>query len=1089
MNDIAPPLVSIIIRSMDRGSLDEALQSVADQTYAAIEIVVVNAKGPGHRPLAAHWGQRPLRWVDHGAPLARQQAANAGLDAAQGRWIGFLDDDDILFPDHVAALTQGLNTHLPLRCAYANTRVEFYRDGQQVGVYEQRQAFDRYRLWGRNFLPIHAVLFERSLLAQGCRVDESLEVYEDWDFWTQLSQHTDFLHVDQTTCCYRNAGQSGFGAVPAEDVVRVGMARYFDKWRLRWSGADWHQIIDRREAAMQAGEQALAQARQTMLDEAAAAAQHVQGLNQLIEVSRQQAELERAAWQQANQAHEQQLQQTRQHHQQQLSDLNEDLRLSRLQTQRTEQELLARGAELHAVLSSRSWRLMAPYRAAGTQLRRVRRAQQLGRAYLARNGGPLRGGLRLLGVSARVLVTQGPRGLLGAARHHAAGRPAPAPLAPSAPPVLPLTLGHALVAHPHAVDIIVCVHNALDDVKRCLDSVRQHTHAPYRLLLVDDGSDAPTRDYLAAYAPQHGALLVRNETATGYTLAANQGMRLSTAAYVVLLNSDTIVSEDWLDRMVVCADSDPGIGIVGPLSNTASWQSIPEIARHGDWSDNPLPADMDIADMARWVAQTSHQSYPRLNFLNGFCLLIKRSLIDRIGLFDEEVFGRGFGEENDFSLRTGKAGFSLAVADDVYVYHAQSKSYSNERRRLLSQAADVALAKKHGQPLIDAGVQVCRFDRTMEGIRSHAAQLFERDALTRQGRRRWAGRRVIIVLPVRDAGGGTNVILCEARAMQRMGVEVHLLNFEANRAVFEAGHPKLPFPVQYAADERAVAGQCGGFDAVIATLNVSVYWIEPLRQTVPAPVLGYYVQDFEPSFYRIDSADHDLALRSYTAIPELVCITKTRWNGEMVRQRTGRQCRVIGPSFDVDMFVPRPRRRAAWPTAPLRITAMIRPSTPRRSPLLTMQVLGRIAAEFGSQVEILLFGVDPSSPEFKALPCSFEWANLGVLAPAQMAVLLNDIDIFADFSQYQAMGLTALEAMGCGVAVVVPETGGADSFAVHERNALFVDTTNAEACYQALRRLVTDTALRQTLQQHAPQDVAAHVPERPAARLLEALFG
>lgn len=1089
MNDNAAPLVSIIIRSMDRPSLDDALQSVAGQTYPNVEIVVVNAKGPGHRLLGTHWGQRPLRWVDHGVPLPRSQAANAGLDAAGGHWIGFLDDDDVLFPEHLQELTRGLAANPQLRSAYANTRVEFYQEGRHLGTYEQRQAFDRHRLWGRNFLPIHSVLFERSLLAQGCRVDEGLEVYEDWDFWTQLSRHTDFLHVDRTTCCYRNFGHSGFGAVPAEEVVRRGMARYFDKWRVRWSGAELHQVIECREAALQALQQELAQLRQQWLDEQAASTQQARELTEQIDRARRDHELERQAWQQATAALERQLQQQARELSRQLDDRNVELRRARLDAAQAQEDLQASRAELQGVLASRSWRLMAPYRATGNLLSRAWRAQRLARDYLKTHGGLLRGGPRLLRASARVLLTQGPRGVLEAARRHAAGgrlaapRPAPSPLQ------LPLRLGHELVAHRQPVDVIVCVHNALDDVRRCLESVRQHTRAPYRLVLVDDGSDAPTRDHLAAFAQQHGALLLRNEVAQGYTLAANQGMRQSTAPYLVLLNSDTIVSQDWLDRMVMCAETDPAIGMVGPLSNTASWQSIPEIIRDGDWSDNPLPAGMDIADMAQWVAQTASQSYPRLNFLNGFCLLVKRSLIDRIGLFDEQVFGKGFGEENDYCLRAGLAGFSLAVADDVYVHHAQSKSYSTERRRLLSQAADAALARKHGQALIDAGVHVCRIDRTMEGLRSHAAHLPERHALTAQARARWAGRRVVFVLPVQDPGGGTNVVLCEARAMQRMGVEVHLLNFEANRAVFEAGHPDLPFPRHYAADERAVAGLCQGFDAVIATLNVSVYWIEPLRQADRAPVLGYYVQDFEPSFYRIASAGYEGALRSYTAIPEMVCVTKTRWNADIVRQRTGRQCTVIGPSFDVDLFVPRPRRRAAWPQAPLRVTAMVRPSTPRRSPLLTMQVLRRIATEFGAQVEIILFGSSSSAPDFQALPTDFEWVNAGVLAPPQMAVLLNDVDVFVDFSQYQAMGLTAMEAMACGVAVVVPEAGGADSFAVHERNALFVDTANADACHAALHRLLTDHALRQSLQRQAALDVAAHVPERPAARLLAALFG
>ena len=156
-----------------------------------------------------------------------------------------------------------------------------------------------------------------------------------------------------------------------------------------------------------------------------------------------------------------------------------------------------------------------------------------------------------------------------------------------------------ILAHIKDVDIVVCVHNALEDVRGCLDSVLLHTTKPYRLIIVDDGSDSDTARYLAAFVAQHAdAALLRNEAARGYTFAANQGLRASSSSYALLLNSDTIVSPGWLDRMLACAETDPKIGIVGPLSNTASWQSIPRIEDKGDWAANPLPPGVSIPKMA-----------------------------------------------------------------------------------------------------------------------------------------------------------------------------------------------------------------------------------------------------------------------------------------------------------------------------------------------------------------------------------------------------------------------------------------------------------------------------------------------------------
>ena len=168
-------------------------------------------------------------------------------------------------------------------------------------------------------------------------------------------------------------------------------------------------------------------------------------------------------------------------------------------------------------------------------------------------------------------------------------------------------------APPHTVPVavVVCVHNALADVTRCLESVRQHTGQPYSLILVDDGSDAETRDLLAAFSEANGATLLRNEVAAGYTRAANQGLRRADTEYVVLLNSDTVVTPGWLDRLVACAESDPSLAAVGPLSNTASWQSIPEIESQGDWAGNPLPEGMTVAEMGGLSTSTRAACIPR----------------------------------------------------------------------------------------------------------------------------------------------------------------------------------------------------------------------------------------------------------------------------------------------------------------------------------------------------------------------------------------------------------------------------------------------------------------------------------------------
>ncbi len=101
---------------------------------------------------------------------------------------------------------------------------------------------------------------------------------------------------------------------------------------------------------------------------------------------------------------------------------------------------------------------------------------------------------------------------------------------------------------------------------------------------------------------------------------------------------------------------------------------------------------------------------------------------------------------------------------------------------------------------------------------------------------------------------------------------------------------------------------------------------------------------------------------------------------------------------------------------------------------------------------------------------------------------MNEIDIFVDFSSHQAMGLSAMEAMACGAAVIVPENGGANCYVHQRENGLIVDTTNAESCWDGLRQLIDDHQLRLRIKNNALNSICDYFPERPAYKILSALF-
>ena len=250
------------------------------------------------------------------------------------------------------------------------------------------------------------------------------------------------------------------------------------------------------------------------------------------------------------------------------------------------------------------------------------------------------------------------------------------------------------------VDIIVCVHNALDDVRCCLESISKTRNASlHKLIIVDDGSGNPTEKYLNHFSDvMPYCELYRNDVAQGYSKAANRGLAASTGELMILLNSDTIATHDWVEKLSDAVFSTPGAGIVGPLSNAASYQSIPEYrGSGGQTAINRLASDLTPEDMnlycERW---TRAHILPRVPLIHGFCFCITRQVIDQIGYFDETNFPKGYGEENDYCFRAADAGFGLVVATHTYIFHAKSRSYTDRERISLMKAASQTFRRIHG---------------------------------------------------------------------------------------------------------------------------------------------------------------------------------------------------------------------------------------------------------------------------------------------------------------------------------------------------------------------------------------------------------
>lgn len=261
--------------------------------------------------------------------------------------------------------------------------------------------------------------------------------------------------------------------------------------------------------------------------------------------------------------------------------------------------------------------------------------------------------------------------------------------------VMPVITKAAMAHGKSLIDVVVPVHNAAEHVLECLRSLSRANDGSYRVIVLDDASGPRTARLVDRMAVELDIELTRHRENRGYTRTINHGLSLASARHVVFLNSDAVVPRGWHERLLRAFDASDRVAAVGPLSSAASWQSVPYRFAHRGWFVNRVPGGLSVDEFQQWLQSTwSEPSYPEVPILNGFCMAYRREALVSVGGFDEHHFPVGYGEENDVCLRLAAAGHELRVVDDLYVFHAKSRSFG-DRRRGLTKAGIAALKEKH----------------------------------------------------------------------------------------------------------------------------------------------------------------------------------------------------------------------------------------------------------------------------------------------------------------------------------------------------------------------------------------------------------
>ena len=240
--------------------------------------------------------------------------------------------------------------------------------------------------------------------------------------------------------------------------------------------------------------------------------------------------------------------------------------------------------------------------------------------------------------------------------------------------------------------IIVLCFNGLEDVTRpCLDSIYRNTRVDdFELIVVDNASSDGTADYLRQFEKMHPNIKIQlNEMNKGYAGGNNDGMQLAQGEYLVLLNNDTLVPPNWLDRLLFPLETDNSIGMVGPVTNSAGNEQRIELPGLNEDNYENVAAKYIERQKDIWFTTAK---------LGFFCVAMRRALFERVGHLDED-FGIGMFEDDDYCARVLACGYKLVVTEGCFVYHKGSMSFkklsSETYRAIFDKNRAIYFSKHH----------------------------------------------------------------------------------------------------------------------------------------------------------------------------------------------------------------------------------------------------------------------------------------------------------------------------------------------------------------------------------------------------------
>ena len=564
-------------------------------------------------------------------------------------------------------------------------------------------------------------------------------------------------------------------------------------------------------------------------------------------------------------------------------------------------------------------------------------------------------------------------------------------------------------------DIIIPIYNSPEWVKMCVYALYKNTPDEYigKVILMNDNSDELTCNCIRNLEKKYPKIEVyKNENNLGFIKNVNRGMDKTTAEYILLLNTDCLVSKNTIPKLIDHMEKNKKIGLICPISSNAANLSY-DIPEHYSY--------MQVNDLF-------YENFKGMNFdactVVGNCLMISRECMQKTGYLDE-IYGMGYGDETDYQFKAHEQGFEAKVAIDTYVYHKSEVSFgtSLEKQKRLD----------HNRAIF--------FERWGEQYNKKMQEYVKNDPIEYIKNNLKIDKKpepnILFFLPdIHQKAGGVHVIVDIVNYLNINGYFANILT----ERIHEYKEIMI-FSPSFMKDIKEVNPKC-----IAGTIYPTIFFCETIAKHYNIPCVNF-MQGYEPCF---DNGEiyswAELACKNSQNI-----LAISEFLQKKCKENFGKEAKVIPNSINTDLLYNSDKQIKDKK----QVTFVFRDNFAKGDFILSEILKLLTLKNYNFEINVIymreiMFPINNN----ENLKINF---YKGPLNRKEVSNILFKTDIFVDASLMEGFGLMALEAMAAGAVPVMSQSFGVDEYAEDSKNCFIIkEVNNAEKYVEKIEELLKD---------------------------------